>query len=665
MSTFSPDHRIAIVAQEDWAATLARFDRLVQPSHHHIVVTTQPCAIPERYCCDFSALKKQLGQNYDAVLLDLSHGLHLNALAIMVGTIRGGGVLVLYLGEDWLNQPDQELARFLPWPLDIADHLSVYKSLFYQTLNDSRVFHDHWPVALTPYMPIGQTPTEDQQRFVQQVTSQGPSVHLLMAARGRGKSYALAELLFSAYQQGQRIVCSASSPINMATLAEHFQTLSGEPVPFMAPDALLQQSDRFDLLVVDEAASLPLPQLNQLALKGSRVVFSSTDYGYEGSGRGFGISFIGQLNAQQHKVYTHTLQTPIRWGENDPLENWLDQLLFSPYQIDAPTHEQPQTICGQEWRQYPHLLDQAFSLLVTAHYQTSPDNKRWLVDDPSVICFLTYAHDRVVGVALIVQEGPLPHTLAEQVRRGERRPRGHLLPQSLLAHEGISQAGAHKYWRVSRIAIAPTKQNQGIGSALLDQIARTACAQQVDFLATSFAATPAVTYFWGKNGFQTVRLGSAKDQASGAYSLMMLKGLNHAREGDARLWAERFSQRWLQALPLGLQTLSVAQIIAISHTCHMGEIRHMPSFAAQDFNDLRDFSLYHRPYSSVRPALLNLGMHKLAHQQLQENCPEDRLLLGCSLNVYDETQAHALGYSGKKAFYQALKKSVQHHLERL
>ncbi|MBM6551422.1 GNAT family N-acetyltransferase [Marinomonas ostreistagni] len=657
-----PAHRHGVLAQSSWSETLQRFQLVAEQVEQHLVVTAQDLSAYDVNCCDFKALKNKLGQSFDAVLLDLSHGLHLNALAILLGTVKGGGIFVLHLGPNWLEQPDQELARFLPWPLISDNQPSHYKSLFYQTLKDESAFTASWPTTLAPVTLPSTELNSDQQQCMADILAQPNAIHMLLAARGRGKSYALAALLAQAQQQDLNVACSASSPVHLETLKQHYEQLTGQATPFYAPDALLQQAEYFDLIVVDEAASVPLPLLEQLAQQAKCVVFSSTDYGYEGSGRGFGLSFAKQLTDNGQRVYKHSLTKPLRWAENDPLEQWLDRLLFTPYGLDTPLHHCPERISGQQWLDYPELLDQAFALLVSAHYQTSPENKRWLVDDPSVTCFCIYDNKQLIGVALVTEEGPLPAELAQQVMRGERRPRGHLLPQSLLAHAGIADAAEYRYWRISRIAVAPPYQQQGFGSVLLDKIMHSAQQQQIDGLATSFAATPAVIQFWRKNAFQAVRLGSAKDQASGAYSLMMLKPLSNALVSHAPQWCQRFASQWLQSLALHLQALNLPLILAINQACAMGENPHIAKLTPCDVSDLTYFSQHHRPYSSIRPALLNLVLHLLQQQRLHADYPEDLLLLGCGLNLITEKQAHELGYPGKKAFYQALKASVKKHL---
>lgn len=605
---------------------------------------------------NFNGLQRQLGNSYSAIFLDLSAGLNLSALSILTGTLRGGGLLVLHLGSHWLEQEDLELARFIPWPLESRQVQSSYKRLFWHAISASNSpFSASWPSTLEPYIRANNGLTQPQQSFIQQVLQQLKSTHILLAPRGRGKSYALAELLYQAQQKGLTCACTASSPYNLSSLTEHYQELAQIDTPFLAPDALLHNEQTYGLLVVDEAASLPLPMLEAMLNKALCVVFSSTDYGYEGSGRGFGIRFRQQLRADKRRCQEHHLSEPLRWGGNDPLEVWLDQLLYQDYQVNLCLTQTPSVVTGTQWLDNVPLLDQAFALLVNAHYQTTPENKRWLVDDPSVITFCQYQDKRLVGVALVSVEGELPDDLAMEVKQGRRRPRGHLLPQSLLAHEGISEAGRYRYWRVSRIAIASYCQRQGIGSQLLASIAQEATSQGVDFLCTSFAATADVVAFWQYNQFTSVRLGTGKDQASGAYSLMMVKGLKEHSIALAKRWSQYFADDWLLTLPLHLRDLSVGLMISISHTLAMGENPHITKLSEKDVSDLTCFCEQHRPYDSIRAALLRLGLKGIAQQSFQVNSPNDLLLLGCSLNLVTEKDAQSLGFSGKKVFYQHLK----------
>jgi len=65
-------------------------------------------------------------------------------------------------------------------------------------------------------------------------------------------------------------------------------------------------------------------------------VFSSTTHGYEGSGRAFAIRFMKRLEKERgEELKVVEMETPIRYGANDPIEKWLYDVLL----LDAEPQE--------------------------------------------------------------------------------------------------------------------------------------------------------------------------------------------------------------------------------------------------------------------------------------------------------------------------------------
>ena len=78
-------------------------------------------------------------------------------------------------------------------------------------------------------------------------------------------------------------------------------------------------------LLVDEAAMIPLPLLQEYSRYFQHIVFSTTIHSYEGTGRGFELKFKRKI----HRTFQHfELKQPLRWQENDPLEHFIDDLLL-------------------------------------------------------------------------------------------------------------------------------------------------------------------------------------------------------------------------------------------------------------------------------------------------------------------------------------------------
>jgi N-acetyltransferase 10 len=94
-------------------------------------------------------------------------------------------------------------------------------------------------------------------------------------------------------------------------------------------------------LIIDEAAAIPITIVKQL-MGPYLVLLSSTINGYEGTGRSLSLKLIHQLREQNRmrpqygnnnpavtgrQLKEVTLDEPIRYGLNDPIEKWLNDLL--------------------------------------------------------------------------------------------------------------------------------------------------------------------------------------------------------------------------------------------------------------------------------------------------------------------------------------------------
>ena len=109
------------------------------------------------------------------------------------------------------------------------------------------------------------------------------------------------------------------------------------------------------------------------------------------------------------------------------------------------------------------LLNKVFGLLVLAHYQTSPSDLQVFAGGPDrhppAGAGRGIARRGAGGAGRAIFPGTGPRYLG-----GAAAPRGHLLPQSLLAHAGFTTAGIALYARVMRIAIHPSLHRLGLGS---------------------------------------------------------------------------------------------------------------------------------------------------------------------------------------------------------
>ncbi len=279
---------------------------------------------------------------------------------------------------------------------------------------------------------------------------------VVTADRGRGKSTALGAGLARLLKQGRQVIlCAPSADAVQSVFAQlarelpqgrhldHSFSWGDGAVRFRQAHEQLSDPQPCDLLVVDEAAALGLGTLEALLHSHRRLVFSTTVHGYEGSGRGFLLRFMQRLREHMPQCRQVTLQVPVRWSLGDPLEHWLnDSLLLAaePREASGPANPRYRWITQDVLAGDETLLRQLFGLLVSAHYQTRPSDLQHLLDAPGLRVLLAQDGEVVLGAALLVEEGGFPRGLAERVCLGRRRPRGHLLLQSLAQHAGWCDA---------------------------------------------------------------------------------------------------------------------------------------------------------------------------------------------------------------------------------
>ena len=165
--------------------------------------------------------------------------------------------------------------------------------------------------------------------------------------------------------------------------------------------------------------------------------------------------------------------------------------------------------------------------MILAHYRTTPGDLRILLDSPNIQIWAGFifldGQEKLIATALLATEGPIAPELADAILKGTRRPKGQLIPQTLLAHSQIPEAAACCGLRVMRIAVHPQLQQRGIGTALFKAIERGH--PDIDWVGTSFGATSTLCRFWQRLGLRLQRLGFNRDKVSGTHAAVMLKGL--------------------------------------------------------------------------------------------------------------------------------------------
>ena len=186
------------------------------------------------------------------------------------------------------------------------------------------------------------------------------------------------------------------------------------------------------------------------------------------------------------------------------------------------------------------------------------------------------------------------NTLICQIRRGERRPRGNLVAQMLCFQAGLEEACALRSLRISRIAVQPNWQQQGLGQRLIAQMKQQQIKQQsaVDFLSVSFGYTPELLAFWQKCGFVLVHFSESKEASSGCYSVVALCPLSE----EGRAFVQRAEKQFQRNLPLSLHPLAT----------QFARTEIDWTLDSSDWQSLKDFSDFFLPLSSTLPSIRRL-----------------------------------------------------------
>jgi len=299
-------------------------------------------------------------------------------LAAMVGTITGGGILVLGLpfvipSLENSPQPDAEeqhteddveietpsknelptptsrfnrrLARLIaelesrrPHDVLIARFLTHYdrgtrieKSVLSNESWDERKtlkqFGNHKGTTIQSQFAAA---SKEQDALLKQgiehLSSTDRGFVRIMGKRGRGKTTLLARLANWLFNRNIQYRITALHPTALSSF--HKQTDHDSAAFFVTPhNALLAASD---ILFVDEAGNLSIDILSKLAECYPQLVFSTTVEGYEQAGRAFELRF--EELSRKHTSICSLLLTPVypwRWLPNDPIEELIDTLVLN------------------------------------------------------------------------------------------------------------------------------------------------------------------------------------------------------------------------------------------------------------------------------------------------------------------------------------------------
>jgi len=590
---------------------------------------------------------------------------NLDAFAALSGTIVSGGLLFLVVPADiarftknsfFLQRLFQQIAKNKQHFI-IEENKTSFLGLANLEQNPLKISEGEEGKQQLPLSCLTAEQFQAVQSIEKVVTGHRDRPLVLTADRGRGKSSALAiaasHLLLNASQQ-LRIVITA--PQQQALVVFFKQVLISLPnakfnakkqtishkmgiIEFIAIDQLLKNPLKVTLLLVDEAAAIPVYLLQTLLRYYHRIVFSSTVHGYEGAGRGFTLKFQKILSETKPQWRSIHLNEPIRWQQDCPLENFIFESCLLNAELDnlakvnldniddfkfAPKEEKFEVLqlSSEDLIVNETLLRQVFSVLVTAHYQTSPNDLRLLLDNKKITLLAIKQQGHILAVALLMLEGLCPDEDVRLITSNKRRLKDQFIPQSLLSHCGFKQGFEFSYLRVMRIAVHPEIQNRGIGSYLLRCIEQYGQSTKVDFIGTSFGANQHLLNFWQLGGFSIARIGFSQDKASGEHSALMLKPLNQdISEKNVIFYHQiitEFYRTFDYLLCRDFQSFSAQLVWQI---LHFYPISSLPEINESDLVSINDFSAQIRQFGPCAFGLHRWLLRHITHDFKPEVLP--------------------------------------------
>ena len=547
----------------------------------------------------YETSKKYLGTTQDILILDLTNDLKPNDVGRLIGIVRGGGLIIVWSPplESWgtmktIFKSNLTTPRY-PEPRNIYIEYFIRKLMKHEgiyiidadtgkLIKSGHVTKKYVKEARSIKIPektvfpkklYELALTQDQVNVIKliedNVIPKPGSKHVaivITSDRGRGKSSAIGIALaglvkeLMKFKNRVRIAVTASDPSavqSLMMLAENGLNaleLSYKKV-IKEGDLIELKGERFsieywepytvtklkvDIVVVDEAAGLPVPLLHTIWRNFNRTIYATTIHGYEGAGRGFSVRFLKKLKEDPKTLMiTYEMEEPIRYSINDPIERFQFDALLLDAEPDELTSEDLEEIRkgNLEYVTYDpeYLFSEAgerelrslFGIYVLAHYRNEPDDLGRLADAPhhSIRAVRLKSSGKIVGAAQLAEEGGLNDNLIDELLAGGKIP-GNIIPDRLLKYFRLRELGKGVGWRIVRIAVHIDVQGMGIGSFLLNEIVNEAVRRGYSWVGAGFGLSKELLNFWFKNGFKLLHLSPDRNPVSGEYTALVVKPLS-------------------------------------------------------------------------------------------------------------------------------------------
>ncbi|MFX0051469.1 MAG: GNAT family N-acetyltransferase [Candidatus Hermodarchaeota archaeon] len=578
--------------------------------------------LPNIRIVKLNEITQELGQTVDFIFIDLRQVFNPNKIIILLEAVRGGGIIFI-LGQDkpdWLYSINEN--RFPNMLLESKKRKSILLNWFLNNINDnpqcisntksiSDVISRFHPIPLENSLKAqinGIFVSEEQKDVIDKLLvelsnlSYTNSCLILVANRGRGKSATVGLMLSQFIMRNPshkfKIIVTAPYLTNVQTIFEFISKgfnsknikcqfvkkngfitgvhTSTKAILKFIPPSELNKRLKTDIIVVDEAASLPLDLLRQILRTKTKKIFISTIHGYEGAGRGFEYKILNYLENQKQIHYKKfTLHQPIRYFQGDLIEKLLNDIFFlnvEPEPSELKIQEiRRDFITLEEFKDPGFLfsrrgspyLKQLFAILVYAHYRNQPNDLVLLADSGKHFLVGLYEKKNDNGGKLLVssqlaQEGRMSDQEILDVASG-RFIEGNLIPSVAIRHFSKDFAKLNGL-RIVRIASHPSLIDKGLGRQAIElQIKRYS---SYDWIGVSFGTTVKLIKFWTKFGFKSVHIRPIKTPETGEWNIVVIFPFSPSA---TRIINEASSDFLLQFISLLKQSLHSMKPELVSH----------------------------------------------------------------------------------------------------
>lgn len=600
----------------------------------------------------YKEINRILGRTCDFLVLEDFAAITPNIICSCLETVKGGGLIILLFNDqESLNslistRPDlienEDIGEFNP-----IFNKRLFKSLINTTCTiflDSKLrimdvtnenssinnkveeVKDIFENEENPL--IRSCKTIDQklvlEHCIKSILDVSDLITIVTASRGRGKSVSMGLAIAEAIDKNLGLICLASLFLeNLQTIFEFvifglrqlnykkgtdFKVVynfekkkrlivkiemtkgNKRTVEFIHPFDPIKYYP--SMLVVDEAASIPLEYL-KLLLDVKFVFLATTINGYEGTGRSFRTKLTNYISEKKYKHTFLEMKTPIRYSQNDPVEEWLNRILILDPTIEQVDkiflpqnctlfHVNKELLFSGNPQTEP-ILEELFSLFISSHYRNSPNDLQILSDSLNHEVFAFMSHGkRIICSVQIAFEG--------KCHKNAFNKKGDLIPwvlydnffnEELLGSYGI---------RIVRIAVHPSLVSMGYGSHCLNLLENAILSKsyqsdriifpkgtlfsnidkiqfpQVGWIGVSFGLTENLLNFWKKLEFSPICLKQTPSKTTGEFSIVTIKNFKEFMNPEFIRMKQCFSSRFLSTISYSFFNLQPSLILSLIYS---------------------------------------------------------------------------------------------------